>query len=114
VPEENLGQEWEITPQELQVLLERDGKDLVLLDVREPVEWEIVHLPGAKLIPRGDLPERVHELDTADEIVAYCKTGARSAAALSFLRQAGFRKVKNLRGGIDAWACEIDPSLPRY
>jgi molybdopterin/thiamine biosynthesis adenylyltransferase/rhodanese-related sulfurtransferase len=113
-PEENLGKEWEITPRELAATLQRDGKDLVMLDVREPVEWEIVHLPNARLIPRGELPERIHELDTADEIVVYCKTGMRSAAALAFMRQAGFRKVKNLRGGIDAWAREIDPSMPRY
>jgi molybdopterin/thiamine biosynthesis adenylyltransferase/rhodanese-related sulfurtransferase len=113
-PEANLGQEWEISSQELKRKLERDGKNLVLLDVREPVEWEIVHFPNARLIPRGELPEHVHELDTADDIVVYCKTGARSAAALGFLRQAGFRKVKNLRGGIDAWAREIDPSMPRY
>jgi adenylyltransferase/sulfurtransferase len=114
MPDESLGQEWEITPRELKARLDHDGKDLVILDVREPVEWEIVHFPNAKLIPRGELPERVHELDTADEIVVYCHTGARSAAALEFLRQAGFRKVKNLHGGIAAWTREIDPSLPRY
>lgn len=113
-PEENLGKEWEITPRELAAKLGSDGKELMILDVREPHEWEIVHFPDAKLIPRGDLPERIHELDTANEIVVHCKTGVRSAQALSFLRQAGFRKVKNLRGGIDAWARDIDPSMPRY
>jgi sulfur-carrier protein adenylyltransferase/sulfurtransferase len=113
-PEENLGKEWEITPRELATKLRSDGQELMILDVREPHEWEIVHFPDAKLIPRGDLPERIHELDTADEIVVHCKTGVRSAQALSFLRQAGFRKVKNLRGGIDAWARDIDPSMPRY
>jgi molybdopterin/thiamine biosynthesis adenylyltransferase/rhodanese-related sulfurtransferase len=113
-PEENLGKEWEITPQELAAKLQNNGKDLVVLDVREPHEWDIVHFPNARLIPRGDLPERIHELDTADEIVVHCKTGVRSAQALAFLRQAGFRKVKNLRGGIDAWARDIDPSMPRY
>ncbi len=113
-PEENLGKEWEITPQELAAKLRDNGKDLMILDVREPHEWEIVHFPNARLIPRGDLPERIHELDTADEIIVHCKTGVRSAQALSFLRQAGFRKVKNLRGGIDAWARDIDPSMPRY
>ena len=114
VPEENLGKEWEITPKELAAKLKSDGKDLTILDVREPHECEIVHFPNARLIPRGDLPERIHELDTADEIVVHCKTGVRSAQALAFLRQAGFRKVKNLRGGIDAWARDIDPSMPRY
>ena len=113
-PEEDLGKEWEITPQELAARLRNNGKDLMILDVREPHEWDIVHFPNVRLIPRGDLPERVHELDTADEIVVHCKTGVRSAQALSFLRQAGFRKVKNLRGGIDAWARDIDPSMPRY
>jgi adenylyltransferase/sulfurtransferase len=113
-PEQNLGKEWEITPRELAAKLRDNGKDLMILDVREPHEWEIVHFPNARLIPRGDLPERIHELDTADEIVVHCKTGVRSAQALSFLRQAGFRKVKNLRGGIDAWARDIDPSMPRY
>jgi len=113
-PEENLGKEWEITPQELAAKLQNNGKDLVVLDVREPHEWDIVHFPNARLIPRGDLPERIHELDTADEIVVHCKTGVRSAQALAFLRQAGFRKVKNLHGGIDAWARDIDPSMPRY
>ena len=112
--QENLGKEWEITPQELAAKLRNNGKDLVILDVREPHEWDIVHFPNARLIPRGDLPERIHELDTADEIVVHCKTGVRSAQALAFLRQAGFRKVKNLRGGIDAWARDIDPSMPRY
>jgi adenylyltransferase/sulfurtransferase len=113
-PEQNLEREWEITPRELAAKLRDNGKDLMILDVREPHEWEIVHFPNARLIPRGDLPERIHELDTADEIVVHCKTGVRSAQALSFLRQAGFRKVKNLRGGIDAWARDIDPSMPRY
>ena len=113
-PEENLGQEWEITPKELQTRLSSGSNHLVLLDVREPVEWEIVRLPNAKLIPLGQVPERMNELDTADEIVVYCKVGGRSAAALQFLRQSGFRKVKNLRGGIDAWARQVDPAMPRY
>ena len=112
--EEDLGQEWEITPKELQARLSSGSNHLMLLDVREPVEWEIVHLANAKLIPLGQVPERMNELDTADEIVVYCKVGGRSAAALQFLRQSGFRKVKNLRGGIDAWARQIDPTMPRY
>ncbi len=113
-PEENLGQEWEITPKELQTRLNDGSNHLVLLDVREPVEWEITHLPNARLIPLGAVPERMNELNTADEIVVYCKVGGRSASALQFLRQSGFRKVKNLRGGIDAWARQIDPEMPRY
>jgi len=105
--------EWQIDPLEVKARLDR-GDRLVLLDVREPHELEISQLPGAKLIPLGDLPRRVHELDSADEIVVFCKSGGRSARAVEFLRQAGFRKVKNLRGGINLWAELVDPSLPRY
>ncbi len=92
----------------------REGKKVMLLDVREPHEWEIVHINGSKLIPLGELPERVNELDSADEIVAYCHTGGRSARATDFLRSLGYKKVRNLEGGIEAWAVEVDPSLPRY
>ncbi|MDA4130318.1 MAG: molybdopterin-synthase adenylyltransferase MoeB [Thaumarchaeota archaeon] len=92
----------------------KEGKRVLLLDVREPHEWDIVHLEGSKLIPLRDLPERVNELDSADEIVAYCHTGARSARATDFLRGIGYKKVRNLEGGVEAWALEVDPSLPRY
>ncbi len=112
-PEANLGREWEITAPELAAELS-GANPPVLLDVREPMEWEINRLPNAVLIPRGELPERVHELDTADEIVVYCRSGSRSGMALEFLRQAGFRKVKNLRGGILSWARDIDSSMPQY
>ncbi|HXQ92128.1 MAG TPA: molybdopterin-synthase adenylyltransferase MoeB [Nitrososphaerales archaeon] len=90
------------------------GKKVMLLDVREPHEWNIVHIEGSKLIPLGELPERVNELDSADEIVAYCHIGGRSARATDFLRGLGYKKVRNLEGGIEAWAVEVDPSLPRY
>jgi adenylyltransferase/sulfurtransferase len=86
----------------------------VLVDVREPNEWEITHLNGARLIPVNSVAQRAHELSTADEIVLYCKGGVRSARALNELRQLGFRKLLNLRGGINAWADEVDPSVPRY
>ncbi len=105
--------QWQISVHELEERRRR-GDDLVLVDVREPREWEIAHLPGARLIPLAHLPERVSELDTSRELVLYCHTGQRSARALEFLRQAGFRKLKNLRGGIDAWSREVDPSVPRY
>ena len=91
-----------------------EGKKVLVLDVREPHEHEIAHLEGAKLIPLGDLPERVNELDTADEIVVYCHTGGRSARATDFLRGLGFKKVRNLEGGIDAWAVEVEPAMNRY
>ncbi|HWP35691.1 MAG TPA: ubiquitin-like small modifier protein 1 [Thermodesulfobacteriota bacterium] len=102
-----------ITPAELKARLDR-GEPIVLLDVRQPVEWEISRLPGAKLLPLPELPARVHELSSADEIVAFCRTGQRSAQAVEFLRTAGFRKVANLAGGINRWAAEIDPSVPQY
>jgi len=105
--------EFDIEPGELQEWRER-GKQLVLLDVREPEEWAINHIDGAKLIPLGTLPERVHELDTADEIVVYCHFGQRSLQACQFLHRMGFRKLRNLAGGIDAWSLEVDPSVPRY
>jgi sulfur-carrier protein adenylyltransferase/sulfurtransferase len=85
-----------------------------LLDVREPNEWNIVHLDGAKLAPVNSITQHANELNTADEIVLYCKTGVRSARALAQLRQLGFRKLWNLKGGITAWAEDVDRSLPRY
>ncbi len=108
-----LASEWEITPQELKTRLDR-GERIVIVDVREPHEWDIAHIEGARLMPLGSLAERVHELDSADEIVLHCKTGVRSARALEFLRGIGFRKLKNLKGGINAWAREVDPRLPTY
>ncbi|HUX14290.1 MAG TPA: molybdopterin-synthase adenylyltransferase MoeB [Spirochaetia bacterium] len=102
----------EIQPEELKALLDR-GEDIVVLDVREPHEREISRL-GGPAIPLGDLAERVHELDSSRDIVAYCKVGVRSAKAVEFLRSIGFRRVRNLAGGIDAWAKRVDPSMPRY
>ena len=111
---EELGAEWEITPRELQARYEKDSHQPFIVDVREPHEWDICHLPEARLIPEGDLPARMHELDSADEIVLYCRTGVRSARALKLLREAGFRKLKNLVGGIHEWADEVDSSMPTY
>lgn len=90
------------------------GKEITLLDVREPQEWDITHLPGAKLIPLGEVPERVNELDSADEIVVYCHHGQRSQRAINFLKKVGFSKLKNLAGGIDSWAANVDHEMPRY
>jgi adenylyltransferase/sulfurtransferase len=89
------------------------GDDIFILDVREPHEYQICNLKGY-LLPLGDLPKRVHELDSSREIVAHCRSGVRSAKAVDFLRTAGFRKVKNLAGGILAWADKIDPKMPKY
>jgi adenylyltransferase/sulfurtransferase len=105
--------EWEIDPVEVKAMYDRNER-FVLLDVREPHELQICSLPGAKSIPLRELPRRVHELDTADQIIAVCKMGQRSARAVSFLRQAGFRKVKNMRGGTNLWAQKVDPAMPRY
>ncbi|MFZ0821962.1 MAG: molybdopterin-synthase adenylyltransferase MoeB [Candidatus Acidiferrales bacterium] len=102
----------EITPRELKQRLDR-GDDLFILDVREPHEYQICNLNGF-LLPLGDLPKRVHELDSSREIVAHCRSGKRSAEAAEFLRKAGFRKIWNLKGGILAWSDEVDPSVPKY
>jgi sulfur-carrier protein adenylyltransferase/sulfurtransferase len=105
----------EMSPGELRDRLER-GERIRIVDVREPHEWDIANLGdrGAELIPLGSLPERMAELDTADEIVLHCRSGARSAQALEQLREAGFGKLWNLKGGILGWQEEVDPSLPRY
>ncbi len=87
--------------------------DVFVLDVREPHEYQICNLRGY-LIPVGDIPKRVSELDSSREIVAYCKVGGRSAKAVNFLRRAGFARVYNLTGGINAWAERIDPKMPKY
>jgi len=102
----------EMQVEELKARLER-GDDLFILDVREPHEYDICNL-GGYLIPLGEIPNRVHELDTSREIVAHCRSGVRSAKAVNFLRQAGFKKVHNLAGGILAWADRVDPSMPKY
>ncbi|MFN3308770.1 MAG: ThiF family adenylyltransferase, partial [Anaerolineales bacterium] len=111
--EGSAGKEWDITARDLAERL-KNGTPLRLIDVREPHELEISRLPGAQLIPLGQLAARLSELDSAEEIVLFCKAGTRSARALELLLSAGFRKVKNLKGGINAWAREVDPSLPVY
>src|ERR687890_1741770 len=101
----------EITAEELKQDMERKGPDLVLIDVREPHEWEIAHIEGARLIPLGQLPERINELDGHAEIVTYCHKGSRSMKALEILKGAGFGKVRSLAGGIDAWAQRVEPGM---
>ena len=90
------------------------GRPVTMLDVREPVEWDIVHLDGATLIPLMTLPARVGELDPRAELVVYCHHGMRSQQAVEFLRAAGFSHARSLAGGIEAWAEEIDPAMNRY
>jgi adenylyltransferase/sulfurtransferase len=82
--------------------------------VREPFEYDICRIPGSQLIPLGQLPSRMSELDSADEIVLQCKSGARSARALKLLQEAGFNKLWNVEGGILAWSDDVDPSVPKY
>lgn len=108
-----LGDQWETSPEELKERLEAD-EDIFILDVRNPEEYQISRIEGSKLIPLDELHERMAELNTADDIVVHCRTGVRSAKAVEYLRQAGFGKVKNLVGGINAWAEKVDESLPTY
>jgi sulfur-carrier protein adenylyltransferase/sulfurtransferase len=102
----------EITPKELKARQDR-GDTPFILDVREPHEFQICNLNG-KLIPLGELPRRVAELDSSQEMVVHCRSGKRSADAIHFLQTAGFKKLLNLKGGILAWSDEVDPSVPKY
>ena len=102
----------EITAKELKARMDR-GDDLFILDVREPHEYQICNLKG-KLIPLGELPRRVNELDSSIEMVVHCRSGKRSADAIQFLQKAGFKKLLNLKGGVLAWSDEVDPSMPKY
>ena len=105
--------EWEITPVELKKKMDRKDT-FTLIDVREPHEVDICRIPGAKLIPLGQIQARVNELNTADDIVVHCKSGVRSGKAVDFLKTAGFKRVKSLKGGILAWSDQVDPSVPKY
>jgi adenylyltransferase/sulfurtransferase len=111
--EGSAGKDWDISATELAQRIQR-GEKLRLIDVREPHELEISHLKGAELFPLGTLAARLSELDSAQEMVVFCKSGTRSRRALELLVSAGFRKVKNLKGGINAWAEEVDLNLPVY
>jgi len=113
-PADGTAGDAEISVSELRDRLEAGLPGAVLIDVREPREWDIARLPQARLIPRGELPRRLGELNQADEILVHCRSGIRSAEAVRYLREMGFRKAKNVKGGILAWAREIDPSLPTY
>jgi sulfur-carrier protein adenylyltransferase/sulfurtransferase len=104
----------EISAEELRAEMDQKGSDLVLIDVREPHEWDIAHIEGARLIPLGQLPERLGELDGHAEIVTHCHHGVRSMKALALLKGAGFARVRSLAGGIDAWADRIEVGMPRY
>lgn len=104
---------YTITVRELKDRMDK-GEKLFLLDVREPHEYSLAKIEGSVLIPLGQIPQSLKQLDPNAEIVAYCHKGMRSADAVGFLLQQGFPNVKNLIGGIEAWSHEIDPSVPRY
>ena len=111
--EGSAGRDWDISATELAERIQH-GEKMRLIDVREPHELEISYIAGAELFPLGELASRLPELDSAQEMVVFCKAGTRSRRALELLVSAGFRKVKNLKGGINAWAEEVDLSLPVY
>jgi adenylyltransferase/sulfurtransferase len=107
------GPKTEITPIELKRKLDA-GEEVVVLDVREPQEYRINQIPGSRLIPLGELPQRYQELDPKSTIVCQCKSGQRSAKAAAFLRGVGFEDVANLSGGILGWIDQVDPTQPKY
>jgi adenylyltransferase/sulfurtransferase len=111
--EGSAGELWDITPEDLAAKI-KAGKTLRLIDVREPHEQEISQIDNTEMIPLGQVASRLSELDSAEDIVLICKSGTRSTRALEILVSAGFKKVKNLKGGINSWAALVDPSLPIY
>lgn len=107
--------EWEMTPIQLKEKLDR-GEPMTIIDVREPHEWQIANLAtyGARLIPLGQFPHRLSEMNPAEDIVVHCKVGGRSAQAYDMLQQAGYTRIKNLKGGILAWADAVDRTMQKY
>ncbi len=103
----------EISAKDFKVLIDKNGKQLNIIDVREPYEYDISRIQGAKLIPLGTLMDHVNELDSSKEYIIHCRSGARSAKAIQQLQKLGFRKLKNLAGGINAYA-DLDPRIPKY
>jgi sulfur-carrier protein adenylyltransferase/sulfurtransferase len=103
----------EIQPSQLAERIER-GDTLEIIDVREPHEWAIGHIPGARLVPLSQIPDEIPHLDKARETILYCKVGARSEFAARQLAEAGVRNVRNLAGGILRWIDDVDPAMPRY
>ena len=103
----------EATVEQLKARID-SGDGVFILDVREPQEYRICSIPGSTLIPLGDLPSRLHELEGRGEMIVHCKSGARSAKAVKLLREAGFAQARNLKGGILRWIDAVDPSLPKY
>jgi adenylyltransferase/sulfurtransferase len=117
-PQEAPKQETKVTEGEIEVTEVKEkldrGDNFVLIDVREPHEYQICNIPGAKLIPLGEVGRRLGELDPQADIVIHCKSGMRSARACGILKAAGFQHVRNMKGGILAWSDQVDPSVPKY
>ena len=105
--------DYEITPQELSQLKERN-EELILLDVREPWERQTASIAPSMHIAYGEIPARMQELDPEEHIVVYCHHGARSLSVTDWLRKQGYEKVQSMSGGIERWSLEIDPGVPRY
>lgn len=112
-PPEPVAAKGDIEPAEVKAKQDR-GDQFTLIDVREPHEFQICRIAGSVLIPLGELQKHLAELDPASEIVAHCKSGARSGKAVDFLKQQGFTKVRNMKGGILAWSDKVDPTVPKY
>ena len=117
-PQDTPSQEAKVTESEIEVTEVKEkldrGDSFVLIDVREPHEYQICNIPAAKLIPLGEVAKRLDELDPAADIVIHCKSGMRSARACGILKAAGFKHVRNMKGGILAWSDQVDPSVPKY
>ncbi len=106
--------DYEINPEEVKAELDR-GESFILLDVREPWEFDVASIAGSKHMPMGDVPGRAHqELDPDEHIVVVCHHGVRSMSVTNWLRQQGFEKAQSMSGGIDAWARQIDGKIPLY
>jgi rhodanese-related sulfurtransferase len=113
MPQENNLDNLEITPAEAKRRLD-GGEKLLLVDVREPWEFEICRIDGAKLIPMGSIPANLQALDTDEDVICYCHHGMRSFDVAVWLRAQGVESAKSLAGGIERWSTEIDPQVPRY
>jgi rhodanese-related sulfurtransferase len=109
----SVSDDLEITPADTKLRLDR-GENLLLVDVREPWEFEICRIEGAKLIPMGSIPANLQALDIGDEVICYCHHGMRSLDVAVWLRGQGVERAKSLVGGIERWSLEIDPRVPRY
>lgn len=103
----------EISAEEVKRRLDA-GEDLLLLDVREPYEWRAARLDGARLVPMGDVPTQLQQLDPERPTVVYCHQGVRSLSVTQYLRQQDFAEVRSMAGGIEAWSQRIDPAVPHY